>query len=126
MTQSYDEFQRSGTEYGGVVGTPSGIQPQPGETFTAGDRLRLGYTTGNEDDWQSLEDRRQFLGLRPATGERPMWLGNISPVGDPRLDSYGSMAVEIQADVDQATISAAETEVEEELDPFWSEDDILS
>lgn len=36
--------------------------------------MRLGYLTGEENNPESIEDRRQFLGLRPATGRRPLFL----------------------------------------------------
>lgn len=83
--RNYSNFQRTGTEYGGVAHTPSGIQPKPAEAFTNSDRLRLGYTTGEEENWQSIEDLRQMVGLRPANGGRPQYIGHASVEGDPRL-----------------------------------------
>ena len=68
--------QLSGSEYGGVETTKATIQPQSADALTAGDRLRLGYLTGQETDTESIEDRRQFLGLRPADGRRPTYLLN--------------------------------------------------
>lgn len=119
MAQEYSSLQRAGSEYGGVPHTPSGIQPKPEEAFTNTERLRLGYTTGNEADFMSLEDRRQFLGLRPANGARPIWLGGVSPIGDPRLDSVASLQQQVQFDIDAEAVS-----LEPELDEFWTEEDI--
>lgn len=66
--------QLTGSEYGGVQPTKSTIQPKGADALSNGDRLRLGYLTGQEDNPESLEDRRQFLGLRPASGRRPLFL----------------------------------------------------
>lgn len=117
--ESYSGLQRSGSEYGGVAHTPSGIQPQSSEAFTNTDRLRLGYTTGEEENWMSIEDRRQFYGLRPATGHRPVWLGGVSSEGDPRLDSVASMAQEIQFDIDADSV---EIVTEADTDITWDDD----
>lgn len=72
--EKYTSRQSSGSEYGGVDRTKATIQPQPPEALGAADHLRLGYLTGEETDTESLEDRRQMWGLRPANGERPTWL----------------------------------------------------
>lgn len=86
-----DPRQAYGTEYGGIEPTlAGGIQPKGEEALTAGDKLRLGYVTGNESDTrrdQNLEDHRQMLGLRPAEGGRPVWLDQVNDDDDPRLDS---------------------------------------
>lgn len=75
MAESYSAKQRAGSEYGGVADSPNTLQPIPPSALDNGELLRLGYLTG-EEDAESLEDRRQFYGLRPAGGERPYWLGN--------------------------------------------------
>lgn len=72
--EQYNNRQKTGSEYSGVERTTASIQPMPGEALTNGEKLRLGYLTGVEDDTESLEDRRQAVGLRPATGKRPLWL----------------------------------------------------
>lgn len=100
-TREYDNVQRSGTEYGGLQHTPSGIQPKPSEAFTSGEILRLGYTTGNENDYQSIDDTRQMLGLRPADGRRPLWLRGASPTGDPRLESVADIQTAWQEAIDE-------------------------
>jgi hypothetical protein len=71
-----DSRQITGSEYSGVDETKATIQPKGAEALNNGDILRLGYLTGEESDTESLEDRRQFLGLHPATGPRPNWLKN--------------------------------------------------
>lgn len=83
--------QACGSEYGGVQPTlAGGIQPKPEEALTAGEKLRLGYLTGDEtntDACTNLEDRRQMMGLRPAEGGRPVWLDGVNPNNDERLKS---------------------------------------
>jgi len=83
--------QAEGSEFGGVQPTlAGGIQPKGPEALTPGEKLRLGYVTGVEDDTNiqtNLEDRRQMMGLRPASGARPLWLDGVSPTDDPRLQS---------------------------------------
>lgn len=83
--------QLRGSEYGGVQPTlAGGIQPKDEEALTAGERLRLGYLTGNETETNpllNLEDRRQMLGLKPAEGGRPLWLDEVNPDEDVRLKS---------------------------------------
>lgn len=66
--------QRSGSEFGGVETTKATIQPKGASALSNGDRLRLGYLTGVENNTESWEDRRQMLGLRPASGRRPWFL----------------------------------------------------
>lgn len=66
--------QNEGTEYSGVSPTAATIQPKGAEALTPGDRLRLGYLTGSESDPDSMEDRRQFYGLKPAGESRPKYL----------------------------------------------------
>lgn len=70
----YNNHQKTGTEYSGVERTTASIQPMPAPALSPADHLRLGYLTGVEHDTESLEDRRQAVGLRPATGKRPLWL----------------------------------------------------
>ena len=79
--------QRSGSEFGGVPTTKATIQPQGADALTAGDRLRLGYLTGVEGNTESLEDRRQFLGLRPASGKRPNYLLNTGQPSELEINS---------------------------------------
>ena len=84
--------QLAGSEYGGVECTiAGGIQPKDPEALTNGEKLRLGYLTGDENNtnanYTALEDRRQMMGLRPAEGGRPMWLDHVNPDDDLRLES---------------------------------------
>ncbi len=78
--------QRSGSEYGGVERTKATVQPKEADTLSAGEILRLGYLTGEEDNTESLEDRRQFLGLRPADGRRPIFLMKTGQKSELELD----------------------------------------
>lgn len=86
--------QRSGSEFGGVDETYATLQPTY-DVLSNADKLRLEYLTG-VDNTESFEDRRQMLGLRPATGARPLWLDHVSPSEVPHLGSearrqgYGS------------------------------------
>ena len=73
-TQSYNRVQKTGSEFGGIQPTTSTVQPMVPEALNPGEVLRLGYLTGRDWDSMSLEDRRQMLGLRPASGRRPLWL----------------------------------------------------
>lgn len=76
-----DRHQLTGSEYGGVDDPiAGGIQPKDSSTLKNGDRLRLGYLTGNEESTSltNVNDRRQFLGLRPANGRRPIWLDHVA------------------------------------------------
>lgn len=66
--------QHTGTEFGGVERTKATLQPKPAGALKPSEILRLGYLTGEEGDTESLEDRRQMMGLRPADGSRPTWL----------------------------------------------------
>ena len=73
--------QLVGSEYGGVGETRNTLQPKGREAITASDELRLGYLVGDTSDplqlgISSLEDRRQMLGLKPASNRRPTWLSN--------------------------------------------------
>lgn len=89
--QPPNRWQPQGSEFGGVQPTiAGGIQPKGEDALDNGDRLRLGYLTGQEDNtdmYNNIDDRRQMLGLRPASGQRPIWLDNVSPTDDPRLES---------------------------------------
>lgn len=80
--------QITGSEYGGVQYRSrvvnNTVQPKPADALTAGERLRLGYLTGVEDDTMSYEDRRQFCGLRYPDG-RPSWY----VTGQPFPPTYG-------------------------------------
>ena len=87
--------QLEGTEYSGVEQpVAAGIQPKGVDALTPGERLRLGYVTGIEDSTDriiNIDDHRQMMGLRPASGKRPLWLRGVSPVKDPRLDSEAQL-----------------------------------
>lgn len=92
----YSARQLSGTEYGGVAVTRSTVQPKDSDALNNGEQLRLGYLTGVDDDAESFEDHRQRYGLRPASGQRPLWLDNAGNPTNPQLESearrqgYGS------------------------------------
>lgn len=83
--------QLNGSEYGGVGETRNTLQPKGAEALDADDRLRLGYLTGNgESDplqltLDSLEDRRQALGLKPAGDRRPIWLANTGRTAEAEI-----------------------------------------
>lgn len=73
--------QLTGSEYGGVGETRNTLQPKGKEALTPSDELRLGYLVGDTSDprqltLNSLEDRRQALGLKPASNRPPVWLAN--------------------------------------------------
>jgi len=81
----YTIRQLAGSEYTGVPRTRNTIQPKGVDALSAGDRLRLGYLTGDTSDTYdeslaSLEDRRQMLGLKPSGERRPNWLANTGRV----------------------------------------------
>lgn len=65
--------QMTGSEYGGVEETTTGVQPKPEDALSNTERLRLVYLTGQEDDPEALIDRRAMMGL--STEGRPHWLG---------------------------------------------------
>lgn len=79
--------QRTGSEFGGVETTKATIQPKGVDALTNGDRLRLGYLTGVENNPESMEDRRQMLGLRPASGRRPFFLLNTGQRSELEINS---------------------------------------
>lgn len=83
----YTARQRSGSEFGGVERTKATIQPKDASALSNGDILRLGYLTGEETDTESLEDRRQMLGLRPADGRRPLFLLETGQPSELELNS---------------------------------------
>lgn len=89
-----DPRQAQGSEFTGIQPTlAGGIQPKGTEALTPGEKLRLGYVTGNEDNThrdQNLDDHRQAMGLRPAEGTRPMWLDHVNDEEDLRLQSEAS------------------------------------
>jgi hypothetical protein len=76
--------QRMGSEYGGVSYAnrivTNTVQPKEPEALTLNERVRLGYLTGVEDNSMSLEDLRQFVGLRHTDG-RPSWFVTGQPFG---------------------------------------------
>lgn len=102
--EPYSNRQLTGSEYGGVEFTMIGIQPKGPDALKNGDRLRMGYLTGNELDTNALEDHRQMLGLRPANGRYPVWMEQVNDRHDHRLDSeaqrkgYGNDYNEVPTD----------------------------
>jgi hypothetical protein len=72
-----------------VERTRATIQPKPQETLTNAEILRLGYLTGVDNDTETLEDRRQALGLRPADGKRPDWLANTGKAAQAEISGLG-------------------------------------
>lgn len=86
--EDYTPRQRGGSEFGGVGPTKATLQPSDART-TAAEELRLGYLTGVETDRESLEDRRQMLGLRPADGRRPSWLSNTGQASEAEIQGLG-------------------------------------
>lgn len=87
--EQYTGRQRGGSEYSGVDRTRATIQPKHSSALVNDEVLRLGYLTGDEQDTESLEDRRQMLGLRPADGARPKWLSNTGQASEAERQSLG-------------------------------------
>lgn len=82
----YNARQRGGSEFGGTVSRNT-VQPKGADALTAGEQLRLGYLVGDLSDTRqetplSLGDRRQMLGLKPSTNERPRWLAGTGKVSE--------------------------------------------
>lgn len=88
MAESYSAKQLAGSEYGGVGDSPNTLQPIPTTALDNGEILRLDYLTG-EQDTESIEDRRQFWGLRPAGGERPRWIGGTGVTSLADIEQVG-------------------------------------
>lgn len=87
---AYTANQNDGSEFGGTSSRNT-IQPKGSDALTAGEKLRLTYLVGDISDSlqvtpDSLEDRRQMLGLKPASNERPRWLGNTGRVSRAELE----------------------------------------
>lgn len=55
------------TEYNGGGVMRNSVFPKESEALTNGDRLRLGYTTGREDNSQSIPRPHQFYGNNEIT-----------------------------------------------------------
>jgi hypothetical protein len=91
--------QRMGSEYGGVQyqarQVQNTVQPKVAEALTGNERLRLGYLTGQDDNSMSLEDLRQFVGLRHSDG-RPSWFVTGQPYGP----TYGEAWQDAQRIID--------------------------
>jgi len=87
--EDYTARQKAGSEYGGVERTTATVQPKPREAILPGEQLRLGYLTGVEDNTESLEDRRQMMGLRPADGKRPSWLSKTGKASEAEIQGLG-------------------------------------
>lgn len=81
----YTPAQLAGSEYGGTTSRNT-VQPKGAEALSSGDELRLGYLVGSTSDplqldpIASLEDRRQMMGLKPSTNQRPLWLDETGRV----------------------------------------------
>ena len=85
----YSAAQQQGSEYGGVDRTMATVQPKGAQALSNGDKLRLGYLTGVPDDPETLEDHRQFWGLRPADGARPFWVENTGMESEAQVQGVG-------------------------------------
>lgn len=93
MTDNWGKYtpqQREGSEFGGTD-SKNTIQPKGRDALTAGEELRLTYLVGDLTDTLqqtplSLEDRRQMLGLKPSSNERPNWLGNTGKISRAELE----------------------------------------
>lgn len=88
--------QLTGSEFCGVERTVSTVQPTPADTLTNAERLRLGYLTGDEKNAESVEDRRQFWGLRPADGKRPNWLQNAGIESEAERQHLGQDPLQVE------------------------------
>ncbi|MGX9924116.1 hypothetical protein ACWIG4_30180 [Streptomyces sp. NPDC002248] len=86
----YTSSQKAGSEYSGVNETGSSVQPKKSEALSNGEKLRLGYVTGVENDPESIADSRQFWGLRPADGARPYWLDNTGIPSEAEIREVGN------------------------------------
>lgn len=90
MPQSYTNQQLEGSEYSGIQGATAGIQPKGRDALNNGEILRLGYVTGDEShNPTSIEDSRQFWGLRPADGRRPNYLENTGQESEAQIEGVG-------------------------------------
>lgn len=90
---AFDFFadQRLGSEYGGVQYqsriVKNTVQPKVAAALTQTERIRLAALTGGEDNSMSLEDRRQFVGLRHSDG-RPSWFVTGQPYGPTYAEAW--------------------------------------
>lgn len=89
MAEQYSSEQQTGSEYGGVSPTVNTIQPKNAQALSNSEKLRLGYLTGVQNDPESIEDHRQFWGLRPADGRRPYWLDNTGIDSEADIQDVG-------------------------------------
>lgn len=100
MSYKFFADQRMGSEYGGVSYVnrivTNTVQPKPEQALTANERLRLGYKTGQDDNSMSLEDRRQFVGLRHEDG-RPSWFVTGQPYGPTYAEAWAATQEVIDA-----------------------------
>lgn len=100
MTWRFFQDQRMGSEYGGVQYAArvvkNTVQPMEADALSSAERLRLGYLTGREDDTMSLEDRRQFYGLRHSDG-RPSWFVTGQPYGPTYGEAWQAAQAIIEA-----------------------------
>lgn len=86
----YTPQQLRGSEYGGTDEAKATIQPKGVDALTAGDKLRLGYLTGDEtNDPKSIEDSRQFWGLLPSSKDRPFWIEHTGMESEAEVRNVG-------------------------------------
>lgn len=89
----YDQLL--GSEFGGVQYRNRLVfntcQPKGASGMTQNERIRMFYTTGQNDNSMALEDRRHFVGLRQEDG-RPSWFVTGQPYGP----TYGEAAQQAQ------------------------------
>lgn len=88
--EDYTPQQLRGSEYGGSDEARATIQPKGSDALNNGEILRLGYLTGDEqNDPNSIEDRRQFWGLLPADKARPFWLDGTGRESEAEIREVG-------------------------------------
>lgn len=86
----YTPQQRRGSEYGGSDEARATVQPKGPDALTNGEKLRLGYLTGDElNDPESIEDHRQFYGLLPSDKARPFWLEGTGRESEAQIRDVG-------------------------------------
>lgn len=90
MPEQYTAQQLQGSEYGGVDDAPATVQPKPALAVSPGEKLRLGYLTGDETNKPtSIEDHRQFWGLLPADNRRPYWIDSNGKPSEAEIREVG-------------------------------------
>lgn len=100
MSYRFFADQRMGSEYGGVAYAnrivTNTVQPKEPGALTVNERLRLGMKTGQDDNSMSLEDLRQFAGLRHDDG-RPSWFVTGQPFGPTYAQAWAATQEVIDA-----------------------------